>query len=592
MHLVCPRRAVPPTWALLQRQLIAAMDEAAPAFVNRYTRADGSLVWRDEWPGMDGSDDGYESFGNFPLYYALGGSGTVHDLSRRQWEAVTRQFTEYGQVYREFDAYYDWMHHGESYTYLYGFGLADPTLARDRRRAIRFADMYTGADPEADNWDAEHRRIKSPITGSRGPRYVNTAEDWCTHRAILDDYLPPYEDIPGAPGPKCQWTDDAIFAEVLSRLNARMMRADVPLNLTSTSLVTHAYMLSGDERYRQWVLDYTGAWMERAQANGGLLPDNVGPNGIIGETMDGKWWGGYYGWRWPHGMMTIIEPALIAAANCLLLTGDDAWLDLPRTQLDLLVGLGERRDGAVWVPHRHGDSGWYDYRRLTARFHLHLWYLSQKESDWQRLLDLGSREDWDSVQPGRDKGDQLHAEPWVRYLEGALPDYPEAILRCGYGTLLGRLGAIAADDGDPYDWDVHHWQDKNPVVTEPLVQLTCGGPQIIYHGGLLHVCLRYLDPVNRRAGLPDGVAALVESVRADGVTVSLHNTDALASRQVTLQAGAFAEHGFTSVRLDDGEPLTLDGPWLNIDLAAAGAARLELGMARYSRRPSYARPWD
>jgi len=27
---------------------------------------------------------------------------------------VTRQFTAYGQVWREFDAYYDWMHHGEA----------------------------------------------------------------------------------------------------------------------------------------------------------------------------------------------------------------------------------------------------------------------------------------------------------------------------------------------------------------------------------------------------------------------------------------------------------------------------------------------
>src|SRR5207249_3617687 len=133
--------APPPDWALRQRHLIDAMNEAAVAFVRRYTREDGTLVWRDEWPGMDGSDDGYESFQNFPLFYALAGSEEVHRLSRVEWDAVTRQFTAYGQIYREFDAYYDWMHHGESSIYFYYFGLADPTVQRDRERALRFAAM-------------------------------------------------------------------------------------------------------------------------------------------------------------------------------------------------------------------------------------------------------------------------------------------------------------------------------------------------------------------------------------------------------------------------------------------------------------------
>jgi hypothetical protein len=591
-HLTAGRPTPPPAWALAQGHLIAAADAAAPAFVRRYTRADGTLVWRDAWPGMDGSDDGYESFGNFPLFYALGGSAEIHDLARRQWEAVTRQFTAYGQVYREFDAYYDWMHHGESYIYTYFYGLADPTVKVDRDRAIAFAAMYNGEDPEADNWDAEHHRLRSPITGSRGPRFVNSAEDWVTHRPVLDNYLPPFEDIPGVPGPKCQWTDDAIFAEVLKRLNDRMMRADVPLNLTATSLMTHAFLYTGEAKYRDWVVDYTQAWWQRAMANGGIMPDNVGPNGIVGETMDGKWWGGYYGWRWPHGLATVIEPCFIAAANCLLLTGDMGWLDLPRGQLDTLCALGQRRDEGLWVPHRHGDSGWYDYRRLEGRFHLHLWYLSQRPDDWRRLCDLGGREDWDTVRPGRDKGDQAHAEPWVRYLEGQLPDYPEQILATNYAEMLRRLDKMAHDDGDPNEWDVHHWQDVNPVQTEALVQLTLGGPQIIYHGGLLHVRLRYFDPVLRRPGLPPGVAALVESLGPDGVTLRLVNCDPLAAKQVVLQAGAFGEHRFTAARADGGAAVPVGDRWLAVTLEPGCVADLELGMKRYAGGASYRRPWD
>ena len=141
--------ASPPAWALAQRHLIARMDEAAPVFQERYTRADGTFVWRQEWPGMDGSDDGYESYHNWPLFYALGGGADLHARSRFLWDAVTRQFTAYGQVWREFDAFYDWMHHGESSIYFYYFGLADPAVAVDRARTLRFARMYMGEDPEA-----------------------------------------------------------------------------------------------------------------------------------------------------------------------------------------------------------------------------------------------------------------------------------------------------------------------------------------------------------------------------------------------------------------------------------------------------------
>ena len=188
-HLVLEEVQVPPEWALLQRQCLQAMAPAAEEFVESYTREDGSFIWRDAWPGMDGSDDGYEAYYNFPLYYALGGPREILDLSTRLWNAVTRQFTEYGQVYREFDAYYDWMHHGESYVNFYFFGLADPSLESFKDRSIRFGKMYDGTDPLAPNYDPKLKLIRSPINGSKGPRFVNSAEDWVTHREVLSHHL-------------------------------------------------------------------------------------------------------------------------------------------------------------------------------------------------------------------------------------------------------------------------------------------------------------------------------------------------------------------------------------------------------------------
>ena len=55
----------------------------------------------------------------------------------------------------------------------------------------------------------------------------------------------------------------------------------MPLNLSATSLVTNAYLYTGEEKYRTWVLEYLNAWKERTARNGGIVPDNIGLTGEI-----------------------------------------------------------------------------------------------------------------------------------------------------------------------------------------------------------------------------------------------------------------------------------------------------------------------
>lgn len=597
------RQAPVPDWALQQRHLMTAMDEAALQYQAHYTRADGTFIWRETWPGMDGSDDGYESYHNWPLFYALGGSSALHERSRFLWDAVTRQFTAYGQIYREFDAYYDWMHHGESSIYFYYFGLADPHRKIDRARALRFAGFYMGDDPEVANWDAEKRMIRSPITGSKGPRFENSWDDWSTHRWVLAQYPVPFDDLDvptrivdwkGEATPIADWNDDAVYAKILAALNERQMRCDVPLNLASTSLITHAFLYTGEDRYRRWVLDYLEAWAERIAANDGLCPDNVGPNGLIGETMGGKWWGGYYGWRWPHGFMTIIEPLTIAAMNAVLLTGDLGYLDIPRGQMRRLMDLGREENGVLLIPHRHTDDGWCAYRPLQPKHVTQLWYMSQAQSDYEQLLQFpDSHSRWLEVEPGRGKGDDIHFGPWFSYLDGRKPEYPQEILQAQYAEVLRRMDMMRQDDGDPESWDVHHWQNINPVHTEALLQLTCGGPQVIYHGGLLHVRLRYFDPEAGRPGLPPDVAALVSGLAVDSVTVELHNLSPLHERRLVMQGGAFAEHRLVTVQvLDDtaAAPLQVNNTRMQVVLPPGCSIRLQLAMDRYVNTPTYEQP--
>jgi hypothetical protein len=600
-----------PKWALLERQIFSTLDRAAIEFADRYTRADGTLIWRDRWPGMDGSDDPYEGFMNMPLFYALGGSEEVYRRSRTIWDGITWQWTEYGQIEREFDAYYDWMHHGESNLFFYFFGLADPNAPKDRQRVRRFAGFYSGEDAIARNWDAERKLIRSPITGSRGPRHVQTAEDWSTHREILDNYLPPFEDLPGIDryGSETPWSDDATYAAILERINARQSRGDVPLNLGATSLMTHAFLYTGEEKYRAWVLDYLGAWEERTRRNGGITPDNIGLGGEIGEYNDGKWWGGYYGWRWPHGANTLLEPMSVAGTNAAALTGDMAHLALPRSQLDMLWNLRREENGGALVPNRHYDEGWRDWRHMHPMFGIYLWTQSMAEEDAERAERGWASALFDAVNPayssygqrsvGGHMGFNGNTAQWFRFVRGHDPAYPEKLLEANLQTIASQIATFRSDENDPLTMDhyresmtIHMWQQLTPMIIEGLTQLTLGGPMHVYHGGLQYGRLRYYDARRERPGLPPGVAALVHGLSAESTAVTLVNTDALTPAEVIVQAGTFAEHAFTSVQPAGGETTPIAGRWLKVALAPGATAELRLGMKRFAQAPSYDTPWQ
>ncbi|MEH7304989.1 hypothetical protein [Neobacillus drentensis] len=612
-------RVVPPTWALQEQQLFETLNKAAKEFVERYTQPDGTLIWFEHWPGMDGSDDPYEGFMNLALLYVLGGSSELHEVSRKIWEGITWQWTEYGQIHREFDAYYDWMHHGEGYLYLYFLGLAGPSTLKDRQRASKFAAMYTGDDPEAPNYDKERKLIRSPLTGSRGPRFEVNEEDWSTHRGILDDYLAPYEDIPGVDfvSGKCPWSNDEVYKQLLSMMNQRMNRGDVPLNLNATGLITHAFLHSRDEKLRSWVVEYVNAWQERTRSNGGIIPDNIGLTGQIGEYNDGKWWGGYYGWRWPHGFMTIIEPLTNACMNKVLLTGDMNGLQLAREQLDRNWELRQEKDGKWLVPFKHFDSGWTDYREALPKYPIYLWSMSMADEDVERIERIPKEQDWNAVivprfsgrdpETGRETKHYIgNTQPWYQYIRGLNPDYPQKILSANYEMIGNQLAKMRSPEGDPYQWTEHYsegiysaihiWQEMCPLYFEGLVQLTLGGPMHISHGGLQHGRVRYFDAAAKRPGLPPGVSALVEKLTPDSVTVHLVNTSLFDDREVIIQAGVFGEHRFSNGEIINSSDevtgtIAAQGRWLNVSLPAGTGITLRLSMERFVHSPSYDMPW-
>ena len=558
-----------PSWAVWERHLIDTLNDSVHPFLEHFTRDDGEFIWEDEWGGGS-CDDYYEPFFSWPLIYIMGGADHMLALAAHQWEAITRQLTRLGAVHKDYGIREDNFHQCEGDICFYNLCLADPRADRWRDRARRFAGFYLNEDPEAINYDPERRIVMSPHNGSKGAHFPSAESrekrSYAPLGGTMERYSLPFFDIPGIETSQ-DLADPAKARAMGQAMFDRHSRGDVASNLSITSIVTNAFLVTGEEKYRDWVVEYTDAWIRRGEENGGLIPDNVGLSGKVGEYCDGKWYGGLYGWTWPHGFSNLAAAFFDAGANAFLLTRDADYLDLPRGQIDRVLELGEMRspderdpvgpvkrdpaqrsqaDQVFMVPLRYGDAGWFDWSPPSPTWPIALWNISMADADWQRIEDVRQKSggDWNAVRPFHGKTDAGHEAAWVRFLAGENADFPERMLHATEQIARRRLALTREDTSVGTRHHVHHWQWANPVSSEALVQLTLGAPQQVYNGGIVHARLRYFDSRARRPGLPPDVATLVEKVEAERTVVRLVNLNGHETRDLTVQAGALGEHRF------------------------------------------------
>jgi len=131
----------------------------------------------------------------------------------------------------------------------------------------------------------------------------------------------------------------------------------------------------------------------------------------------------------------------------------------------------------------------------------------------------------------------------------------------------------------------------NPATIEALTRLMLGGLAPGRLGFPLHCRLRYFDADKQRAGIPEDVAALVEEMTADSVTVNLVNLSPVEPRTVVVQGGAYAEHQLVSATVDD-QTAPIDDTSFTVDLAPGCGSRLTIQLRRYANQPTFAFPWD
>ena len=647
----------PPGWALMERNLISLMEEAAPMMVKKYTEPGGALYFAEDF------DDLYEQFYNWCLFYGIGADESLLNFALQEWNATTRisddsfnhrlRHNDFTKVFRpsmhnEFwnlAQAMEWHHLGEGNMAFYDFGVACPTVSENVRRARRFAAMFIGEDPEAPNYDPEYKILRSPFHSSQGPRlhadanFANTMllagrflGGEVNYYGVRASLYPIVEDL------ELNWYEDPKRREEIVELFEKMvLQSDTPNSLGAAALVTNAYLYTGDEKYKRWVLEYTEAWLDRMRRNNGVMPDNVGPTGKIGEHRNGVWWGGQYGWNHYQGYNIMFHSLTIAAECALLLTGDFGYLELLRSQIRLLLENSiTREDGQLIMPTRYGPDGWcYDPPVGPSNDDIlpkrgvytgpipwrmqelaHLYHASMSTEDYElitRIRDGEVERDWNEIgdRGGEKNGGETEFARF-QYYDGLNPDWPEKILSAEYRWATEAFDKIRLDDRTVEEIITTNFFPPNPVFTKGLTQVTMGAPQSVYNGGLLRATVRYYDRDNARPGLPKDVAALVDKLGADAVGIQLVNLSNTETRNAIIQAGAFGEHQFTGLkyRSMNQEELrqnpylwlrsereyaeketSVNGKYFVVELPPSTSVRLEVGMRRFVNNPSYAFPW-
>jgi hypothetical protein len=568
----------PPEWALLERNVLRANAAACREFYERYFDQRGYLMCVERWGGDDGPDDAIECLADWPLLHALGADDEVLAMYKKGWEGHLRQYTQAktvdvdfardGMYYREFPVTFDWLHNGEGITAFNWQGLSDPHDESFGQRVRRFAGFYTGEDPTAANYDPRHKIIRSLFNGSRGPLLRKaTGLDWAGDPIQIEGRFQPRH-------------GERTYAQMVAHFkDYNDIVGDHPLNLCATSLAANAFFLTHEPKYKSWLLEYVDAWVERMKANGGVIPTNIGLDGKIGGACGGRWYGGVYGWAFSVEVpqtgqiahRNIHYNGLVGFGNALLLSGDQRYVDVWRRQIDAVNAQGRSIDGRMMYPRMHGDKGWYDFApEMYSHGAIEVYYWSMDRADLDRLPKDG----------------------WIGYLEGRDPEFPAKALRHDLESIRGNVQAIRADASTP---DTRLADDPlmvTPAAVASLVNLTMGGLYPGHTGSPLHSRLRYFDPARRRAGLPEDVAALVEKLTADHVTVTLVNVNAVEPRSVIVQGGAYGEHQCESVAVDGAAAATIGERSFTVRLAPGAGGRLAIKMKRYANQPTLAQPWD
>jgi hypothetical protein len=617
----------PPEWAMLERQLLEANSSAIAEFYNHFFDERGFYLHVARWGALDGTDDVPETAKYWTILHALGASENVLELYKKVLEGAYRLYStvkttstdvaKYGSYYKDFMPMSDFMHQGESHQGLMFQGLSDPDNILMRNRYKRFAGFYLNEDPDVLNYDTIHKIIRSFWTGSRGPMLrEGSAYDWSgdltygkyhmLHHSggsrIMMDYAKEYQGI----------VDHFYFFP-------QSTAGDHPLNMAAIQLAFNAYLLDHEKKYRDWIIEYADAWKERAAANNGNFPTNVGLDGKTGTAVadkwyfdkrsaKNKWYMGTYGWNfsfyyWTHNINHenhVLWGTWCGMGDAYMLTGDPGYIGALRKQIDNFYANKKTINGVEMIPKNYGIHIDRDQPRKFNVFDVkdeklfvpdgmgfEGWYNWTPDLFESELIDLYL---WSMDRKDLERIPKNSLTGWISFLEGNNPGYPVEALRKDLAFVNTRIRSMQNDPTTP-DTRLADWADDvyNPATANELVRLMLGG-NLTGRTFSLHTRVRYFDPEKYRAGLPEDVASLVTKLDGGITNVTLVNINQVKSRRVIIQTGAYGEHQCLSVKIGEKE-YPVNARYFEVNLDPGAGAELTISVKRYANQPTFSFPW-
>jgi len=286
------------------------------------------------------------------------------------------------------------------------------------------AGLYLNEDPAAQNYDPEVKIIRSMFNGSLGPKLTPVVPmDWEGLNPSLRFWSVAATDV----------------------------RGDHPLNMAAAMLPFTAYLLTHDAKYKDWVLDYIGAWRDRTEKNGGNIPSNIGLDGTIGGEWGGKWYCGVWGWTGEGERNYVFRGPPEGFDVALLLSGDQSYTQAMRHQIDNIFAAKKVVDGKILVPHLYDDKGWGGYGEMSqgtlyvqrgngsgtqgnlVNILVDLYMTSMLPADLERIPILPG-----DISPQRHGTDTPPGTDWINYIKGNDADYPLRALQAALAELRAK----------------------------------------------------------------------------------------------------------------------------------------------------------
>lgn len=524
-----------PAWARKELGAFAAIEECYQDFMQRFVRADGSTVVTENLHhGI--IDDAIEGFFKWDKFLLLAASDDLREKYMRVWKYHWRFGTEKGWFANGFYVKgYDAEHAGELLPLLW----ACVELAPDDKELV-----------------ATNKAVAE----------VLISEEWF-HPS---NHLFRYSWVRSMP------IDQRWRESWLSR-----WQGESAVNTLYVSGVWLAYLTSGEEKYRQWVLNYCNAWNRAARMNNGIFPYQIDTETMkLGPGGDGRWWKGTErtasfdferygtvvasrGWR------------NLPVAAAFLDRGNPAYAQGLVSTVQAMCA--NRENGLPCPAYSPEKGGWYRGKRWPHHI--------------PTLLDRAYVLTWDPslaklmAEYPVEKASWLETQfaNWCNFTYNRMGDLTRAEAAFEHAASGAKSRMRKAADAKPITGD-----DLTGASLHRLGDLDyVDGAQWAGHnarnGGPSPGPVGYFDTSGRR-GLPQGMAALVRHTGRDVVELLVCNTRSVPVR-LLVTGGYYGQHRIDLLK-SGGAEKRIDACRVVLELAPDSVAEVTLTLTRCAYQPT------